>query len=212
MTVEADAQRQGETNIKGLLPIFAIVAVDNASAGLILPLLPFYARDFGATPLTIGFLFASFAICELFAGLILRNASDRFGRKRLLLVSQIGTCASFLLLAGAPNLVVVFAARILGGMSAGNVAIAIAYVSDRSEARTHRQAIGCVSAAMGLGAMVGPALGGALAPIRLAAPFSVAAAVSFASIVATCILLPKENRHSLGIWIGNNAFTETYSG
>lgn len=206
MTVEADAQRPAGTNRKVLLPILAIVAVDTASAGLILPLLPFYARDFGATPLTIGFLFASFAICELFAGPILGNASDRLGRKRLLLVSQIGTCASFLLLAAAPNLFVVFAARILGGLSAGNVAIAIAYVSDRSEARTRRQAIGFVSAAMGLGTMVGPALGGALAPIGLAVPFSVAAAVSLASIVATCTLLPPEDHAWFGVRLWSRVF------
>jgi MFS family permease len=193
MIEEADDQCQTGSNKKTLRPIFAIVVVDTASAGLILPLLPFYARDFGASPVTIGFLFASFAICEFFAGPILGNASDRLGRKRLLLISQIGTCASFLLLAAAPNLFVVFVARILGGLSAGNVAIAIAYVADRSEARTRRQAIGLVSAAMGVGTMVGPALGGALAPIGLAVPFVVAAAFSLASIVTTSTLLPQDN-------------------
>ncbi|WP_172717111.1 MFS transporter [Neorhizobium sp. T6_25] len=194
MTDEADVRRLAGKKLQSLLPIFAIVVVDTASAGLILPLLPFYAQEFGATPLTIGFLFASFAICEFLAGPILGNASDRFGRKRLLLFSQIGTCASFLLLAAAPDLFVVFLARILGGLSAGNVAIAIAYVADRTEAKTRRQAIGFVSAAMGLGTMVGPALGGALAPIGLAIPFLVAAGLSLASIVATSTLLPASDR------------------
>lgn len=194
MTDVVDKSRSEEARGNGILPIFAIVVVDTAGAGLILPLLPFYARDFGATPLTIGFLFASFAICEFLAGPILGNASDRLGRKRLLLVSQIGTCASFLLLAVAPNLFVVFVARILGGLSAGNIAIAIAFVADRSEAGARRQAIGLVSAAMGVGTMVGPALGGALASVGLAVPFSVAAAFSLASIVATFILLPADDR------------------
>ncbi|MBB4005527.1 MFS transporter [Aurantimonas endophytica] len=198
MTNEVGKSRPEAAHGKSLLPIFAVVVVDAASAGLILPLLPFYARDFGATPLTIGFLFASFAICELFAGPVLGNASDKLGRKRLLLVSQIGTCASFLLLAVAPNLLVVFVARILGGLSAGNIAIAIAYVADRSEARTRRQAIGFVSAAMGLGTMIGPALGGALATIGLAVPFAVAAAFSLASIVATFTLLPSDDRALFG--------------
>ncbi|WP_082760277.1 MFS transporter [Agrobacterium bohemicum] len=196
MTHEADVPRPAGKKLQSLFPIFAIVVVDTASAGLILPLLPFYAQDFGATPLTIGFLFASFAICEFLAGPILGNASDRSGRKRLLLISQIGTCASFLLLAVSPNLFVVFLARILGGLSAGNVAIAIAYVADRSEAKVRRQAIGFVSAAMGLGTMVGPALGGTLAPFGLAIPFLVAAGLSLASIVATSTLLPADDRAS----------------
>ena len=193
MTDEADVARPAGKKLQSLLPNFAIVVVDTASAGLSLPLLPFYAQDFGATPLTIGFLFASFAVCEFLAGPILGNASDRLGRKRLLLVSQIGTCASFLLLAAASDLFVVFLARILGGLSAGNVAIAIAYVADRTEANNRRRAIGFVSAAMGLGTMVGPALGGALAPIGLAIPFLVAAGLSLASILATSILLPSDD-------------------
>ncbi|MEI4483215.1 MULTISPECIES: MFS transporter [unclassified Phyllobacterium] len=206
MTDEIGKSRSQQRRGNALLPIFAIVVVDTAGAGLILPLLPFYARDFGATPLTIGFLFASFAICEFFAGPILGNASDRLGRKRLLLVSQIGTCASFLLLALAPNLFVVFAARILGGLSAGNIAIAIAFVADRSEAGTRRQAMGFVSGAMGLGTMVGPALGGALAPVGLAVPFYVAAAFSLASIVATFILLPADNRARFGTRLCSRVF------
>src|SRR5690606_5371100 len=113
MTDEVDVHPAGK-KLPSLLPIFAIVVVDTASAGLILPLLPFYAKVFGATPLTIGFLFASLANCEFLAGPILGNASDRLGRKRLLLISQIGTCASFLMLAVSPNLFVVFLARILG--------------------------------------------------------------------------------------------------
>ncbi|WP_029619929.1 MFS transporter [Pseudorhizobium marinum] len=206
MSGEVRKLRSEEANKNALLPIFAIVIIDTAGAGLILPLLPFYARDFGATPLTIGFLFASFAICECFAGPILGNASDRVGRKRLLLVSQTGTCASFLLLAVAPNLVVVFVARILGGLSAANVAIAIAYVADRSEARTRRQAVGFVSAAMGLGTMVGPALGGALAPIGLAMPFLVAAVFSLTSIIATSALLLKDDR----VWLATRSCSRVF--
>lgn len=205
MTNETDAQRPTETRTV-LLPIFAVVVVDTASAGLILPLLPFYAQEFGATPLMIGLLIASFAICELFAGPILGKASDRYGRKRLLLISQIGTCASFLILASAHSLPVVFVGRIVDGLSAGNVAIAIAYVSDRSEPGKRRQAIGVVSAAMGLGTMIGPALGGILASIGPAVPFWVAAAVSGASILLTCTLLPADDRTSSGARLWSRAF------
>lgn len=198
MTDDVDVHPAGK-KLLSMLPIFAIVVVDTASAGLILPLLPFYAQVFGATPLTIGFLFASFAICELLAGPILGSASDRLGRKRLLLISQIGTCASFLLLAVAPGLFIVFLARILGGLSAGNVVIAIAYVADKSEAKGRRQAIGFVSAAMGLGTMVGPALGGALAPFGLGVPFLLASGLSLVSIATTSAFLPADDRGSSGI-------------
>ncbi|ABL71125.1 MFS transporter [Paracoccus denitrificans] len=180
-----------------LPPILAVVAVESAGLGMILPLLPFYASEFGATPLTIGLLLASFSLCELLAAPILGKASDLFGRKRLLVASQIGTCASFLLLALAPNLAVVFAARILGGLSAGNISIATAYVSDRTAPHKRRQAIGFVSAAMGVGTMVGPALAGVLAPMGLAVPFGVAAVVSLASILATCLLLPAEGQQPI---------------
>ncbi len=205
MTDETDVH-PARKKVPSLLPIFAIVVVDTASAGLILPLLPFYAQVFGASPLIIGFLFASFAICEFIAGPILGNASDRLGRKRLLLVSQIGTCASFLLLAMATDLFFVFLARILAGLSAGNVAIAIAYVADKSEAKGRRQAIGLVSAAMGLGTMVGPALGGALAPIGLAVPFLLAAGLSLASIVTTSTFLPADDRSSFGVRSDSRVF------
>lgn len=205
MTDEVDVHPAGK-KLPSLLPIFAIVVVDTASAGLILPLLPFYAKVFGATPLTIGFLFASFAICEFLAGPILGNASDRLGRKRLLLISQIGTCASFLMLAVAPGLFIVFLARILGGLSAGNVAIAIAYVADKSEANGRRQAISFVSASMGLGTMVSPALGGALAPIGLAVPFLLAAGLSLASIVTTFTFLLEDDRGSSGTRYDSHVF------
>jgi MFS family permease len=99
----------------------------------------------------------------------------------------------------APGLFIVFLAHILGGLSAGNVAIAIAYVADKSEAKGRRQAIGFVSAAMGLGTMVGPALGGALAPIGLGVPFLLAAGLSLVSIATTSAFLPADNRGSSGI-------------
>lgn len=178
-------------------PILAVVAVESAGLGMILPLLPFYASEFGATPLTIGLLLATFSLCELLAAPIIGKASDRFGRKRLLVAGQIGTFASFLLLALAPNLVVVFVARILGGLSAGNISIATAYVSDRTAPETRRRAIGFVSAAMGAGTMAGPALASVLAPTGLAVPFAVAAVISLAGILTTCLLLPAEGKRPL---------------
>ena len=187
---------QGATGARQtLLPLFAVVAVDAIGAGILLPLLPLYARDFGASPVMIGLLLACFSLCQFVSAPILGIASDRLGRKRLLVVSQIGTCASFLLLGAAHSLLILFAARILDGLTSGNIAIAAAYASDNSDAGARREAIGVVSAAMGVGTMIGPALGGMLAPFGTSVPFIAAAGISLASIVASVTLLPPDRRH-----------------
>lgn len=177
-----------------LLPLFAVVAIDAAGAGILLPLLPLYARHFGASPVVIGLLLASFSLCQFLSAPVLGIASDRLGRKRLLVVSQVGTCLSFLLLASAHSLFVLLAARILDGLTSGNIAIAVAYASDESEAHLRRQAIGVVSAGMGVGTLVGPALGGALLSLGESLPFLVAAGISLASIAASIAFLPRDRQ------------------
>src|SRR5438270_10667416 len=87
-----------------LLPIFLIVAVDILGLTLILPLLPFYAENLGATPKVVGLLVSTYAACQLIAGPILGQISDRVGRKPVLLVSQVGTFIGFLILAKATAL------------------------------------------------------------------------------------------------------------
>src|SRR6185503_16606387 len=91
-------------NRKALLPIFLIVAIDVLGMTLIFPLLPFYAERYGATPLIVGMLVATYAGCQLIAGPILGKLSDRYGRRPLLLVSQVGTLIGFIILAFADSL------------------------------------------------------------------------------------------------------------
>src|SRR6185503_14527525 len=102
-----------------LLSIFLIVLVDVLGLTIILPLLPFYAESLGATPSTVGLLVSAYAFCQLIAGPPLGQLSDHVGRRPVLLVSQIGTFAGFLLLAYAQTLWLVFAARIIDGLTAG---------------------------------------------------------------------------------------------
>ncbi|MBR0755303.1 MFS transporter [Bradyrhizobium jicamae] len=109
-----------------LAPVFAIVAIDSMGMGVILPLLPFYAERFGATPLFIGMLFATFSLCQFGAG------SDRLGRKPILMASQFGTCVSFINLALANSLPLIFLARILDGLTSGNLSVASALAVDHS--------------------------------------------------------------------------------
>src|SRR5262245_46288871 len=107
-----------------LLPIFLTVFVDVLGLTLMLPLLPLSAAHFGATPLVATTLMATYSACQLVAGPILGWLSDRVGRKPVLLASQIGTLAGFLLIGGAKGLLMLFAGRIIDGLTAGNLGIA----------------------------------------------------------------------------------------
>src|ERR1700691_3001513 len=119
-----------------LLPIFLTVFVDVLGLTLMLPLLPFYAEHFGASPFVVTILGASYAGCQLVAGPFLGRLSDRIGRKPVLLVSQMGTVAALLVIRGASQmhgaigLAMLFAGRIIDGLTAGNLSIAQAYISD----------------------------------------------------------------------------------
>ena len=175
-------------------PIFAIVAIDATGFGVIFPLLPFYSEHFGATPLLVGVLLASYSLCQFIAAPWIGRLSDRVGRKPILIASQIGTLAGFILLASAHSLALVFLARIIDGLTAGNLSVAFACAVDGSTPATRKQAVGVVSAAIGIGFMVGPALAGLFAPFSIAAPVWVAAGLSAGSIVATTLLLPNQTK------------------
>jgi len=179
-----------------LLSIFLIVLVDVLGLTIILPLLPFYAESFGATPAVVGMLVSTYAICQLIAGPPLGHLSDRVGRRPVLLVSQIGTCVGFLILAFAQALWMVFLARIIDGLTAGNLTVAQAYISDVTEPENRAKSFGMIGIAFGLGFLVGPALSGYLAQFNNTYPILAAAALSFTSIMCTYFLLPSVRPHS----------------
>ena len=181
---------------KVLLPIFLIVAVDILGMTIVLPLLPFYAEHFGASPQVVGLLITTFALCQLIAGPILGRMSDRRGRKPLLIVSQIGTFLGFLVLGWAKTLGWIFFSRILDGITAGNLTLAQAYISDVTEPEDRAKSFGVIGIAFGLGFLIGPALSGYLAQFDYRWPAHAAAALSFTSIVCTWTLLPKAEPHA----------------
>jgi multidrug resistance protein len=178
-----------------LLSIFLIVLVDVMGLTIILPLLPFYAESLGASPSTVGLLVSAYALCQLIAGPPLGQLSDHVGRRPVLLVSQIGTLAGFLMLAFAHSLWLVFLARIIDGLTAGNLTVAQAYISDVTEPQNRAKAFGLIGVAFSLGFLVGPALAGLLAPYGNELPILAAAALSFMSIMATYFLLPSAPLH-----------------
>ena len=145
-----------------MLPIFLIVMVDVLGLTIILPLLPFYAERLGASPTVVGLLVSTYAACQLVAGPVLGQMSDRVGRRPLLLVSQMGTFIGFLMLAWAGSaglLWMVFLSRVVDGLTAGNLSLAQAYISDVTVPEERAKSFGVIGVAFGIGFTFGPILG-----------------------------------------------------
>ncbi len=159
---------------------------------IMIPLLPFYAVHFGASATVVGLLMSSYAFCQLIAGPVLGNWSDRMGRRKpLLIVSQLGTFAGFLILAFATSLPIVFLARIIDGLTAGNLSLAQAYIADVTEPKNRAKSFALIGIAFGIGFVVGPAISGFLAQYGYTYPIFAAAALSATSVICTATLLPK---------------------
>lgn len=171
------------------------MAVDVLGLTIMIPLLPFYAEHLGASPGTVGLLVATYAACQLVSGPLLGQISDYVGRRPLLLVSQVGTFIGFLVLAWAPTLWIVFLARIIDGVTAGNLSLAQAYISDITRPEERARSFGIIGIAFGMGFLIGPAISGFLARYDVHYPILAAAALSFTSIVATYTLLPSAPVH-----------------
>ena len=179
-----------------LLPIFLIVLVDILGLTIILPLLPFYAENLGASATVVGMLLSSYALCQLIAGPILGRMSDHMGRKPLLIVSQIGTLIGFLILAFAHSLWLVFLSRIIDGLTAGNLSLAQAYIADVSAEENRAKSFGVIGIAFGIGFLIGPGISGYLSQFGFAWPILAAAFLSASSVVCTATLLPKTEPHA----------------
>ena len=174
-----------------LLVIFLTIFVNLVGFGIIIPLLPFYAETFGASPFVIGLLFASFSLSQLLAAPILGELSDRYGRRPVLVFSLIGTVISFAMLAVAQSLMMLFAARVVDGLSGGNITTARAYIADITTEQDRARAFGILGAAFGLGFIVGPALGAAFSHISYTAPIWAAAAITLIATALAWLWLPE---------------------
>ncbi len=185
-----------------LLIIFLTIFVNLIGFGIIIPLLPFYAETFGASPIVIGLLFAVFSLCQLVAAPALGDLSDKYGRRPILIFSLLGTVASFMMLALAHSIVMLFLARIVDGLSGGNISTARAYVADVTEPKDRARAYGLIGAAFGLGFIMGPALSGMLASVSYTAPIWAAAALTFVAAAMAWFWLP-ETVHRAHAGAGN---------
>lgn len=177
-----------------LLPIFLIVLVDVLGFTIVIPLLGLYAERFGASPLTATLIVSCYAVSSLVSTPIIGKLSDTYGRKPLLMISQAGTCLGFIVLGTSTALWMVFLGRILDGITAGNLSLAQAYISDHTAPENRAKSFGIIGVAFGIGFMFGPALGGWLGQYGMHLPFIVAAGLSACSILATYTMLPKETK------------------
>jgi DHA1 family tetracycline resistance protein-like MFS transporter len=190
---------------RALLTIFLIVFVDLLGFGLIIPLLPFYARTFNASPVQVTLLFSTYSICQFIASPILGALSDRFGRRPVLFCSQIGSVVGYLLLGWtthwqhsnlALGLSLIYLSRVIDGLSGGNISTAQAYISDVTTQANRARGMGLLGAAFGMGFVLGPAVGlglsylfGPSVPAYTAGGFSAIAAVM------TFLYLPESRVH-----------------
>ena len=174
-----------------LVTILLIVFVQMVGAAMILPILPLYAqRSFGLSPEAIALLVTSFFAAQFIAGPFLGRASDRYGRVPILILSQIGTVISFLMLAFAPSAIVLFLARILDGITGGNIIVAQAYITDITPKEKRTEALGYVFALFGIGFIIGPALGGLLAAaFGPRVPYLIAAGAAAVVVILTWFTL-----------------------
>jgi DHA1 family tetracycline resistance protein-like MFS transporter len=171
--------------------IFLTVFIDLVGFGIVIPVLPLYAERFGATPLIIGCLVGIYSLMQWVCAPLLGKLSDRIGRRPVLLVSIIGTSLGFLVMGWAPSLAWLFVARIIDGITGGNISTAQAYIADITPPHERSKAMGLIGAAFGLGFVLGPALGGVLSHFSLTAPFLFAAALAACNAVALFFLLPE---------------------
>ena len=171
--------------------VFAVVLVEMMAFSVVLPLLPYLADELGASAFQIGLLLAAYPLAQFFGAPLLGSLSDRMGRKPVLLFSIIGTGASFVVLALARALPILFVSRLVDGITGGNINVVQAYISDVTDERERGKALGMIGAAFGIGFVIGPATGGLLSGISLTAPAWAGAALSALNLLLVSIFLPE---------------------
>ena len=157
-SARAGEEQAEKLDFKQIMPIFVIVLIDLLGLTIIIPLLPLYAASYGADAFVIGLLGAAYPVMQFIGAPFMGRLSDRYGRKPVLLVSQMGTVAGFLLMGFAGSIWMLFLARIIDGLSGANISTAQAAITDNTTDKTRTQGLGLIGAAFGLGFTVGPVL------------------------------------------------------
>lgn len=173
----------------GLQPLWVAVFSDILGFTILIPLLPFFVQSFGASPLEVGLLLSTNALFGAIFGPILGKLSDKYGRKPLILISQGGTFAGFMILAFSTNLPMLFISRIVDGVFGGNYPIAKAIIGDVVKPRDRSVQMTNVGIAHNIANLFGPGLGGILSRFGIIGPGLMAAGLSLFTIIFTFLRL-----------------------
>lgn len=174
--------------------IIGVVLLNSSGMSVIFPLLPFLLGKYlPASQIVVGMsaLASAFAICTFLAAPFFGALSDRFGRKKILIISLIGSTIGYILFGIGGSLWILFLGRIIDGLTAGNISTLFAYISDTTEPEERVKWFSYISAASGIGFMAGPALGGVLGAISISLPFYVTAALILLSTILIYLYLPE---------------------
>jgi DHA1 family multidrug resistance protein-like MFS transporter len=175
-----------------MIVLFLTMFIVMMGFGVIMPILPFYAENMGATATHLGFLFASYSVVQFIFAPIWGRMSDRYGRRPILLIGLTGFGVSFGLFGLATSLWMLFVARILGGvLSAATLPTVLAYVADTTDEKSRGGGMGVIGASTGLGVIFGPVIGGYLGAIDPSLPFFFAAALAFGISALAFLMLPE---------------------
>jgi DHA1 family tetracycline resistance protein-like MFS transporter len=178
-----------------LATILLVVFVDLIGFGMIIPILPLYAKSFQAEEWQIGLLLGCYSFMQFLASPVLGYISDRIGRKPVLLVSLIGSVIGYAVMANAHSLTMLFIARIIAGICGASVGTAAAYIADITPAENRSRRMGLIGAAFGVGFVLGPAIGGILSHFWTVAPFWFGAGLAFLNAIAVLLFLPEPEKH-----------------
>jgi MFS family permease len=178
---------------KRLWVLVFICVINSLGFGIIVPLMYVFGKKYGLNEQSLSWLTAAYSVAQLIATPVFGALSDKYGRKPLLAISLIGTCISFIMFAEARGIIMLFAARILDGLTGGNISVAQAIVSDTSTPKDRAKKFGILSSAFAFGFVIGPAVGGLLSKFGLQVPFFFAAGISFLGVLATIFFLKESN-------------------
>jgi MFS family permease len=171
--------------------VFLTVFLDLLGAGILIPILPYLVRQFRTDAFTVGLLSVSFSAAQFFAAPVLGVLSDRFGRRPVLLFSILGSAVGYFLFGWAGTLWLMYFARIVDGVTGGNISTAMAAIADISDPKDRAKNFGLIGMAFGLGFIIGPALGGLLSKVSLQAPAYGAACISLVTAAFGYFALPE---------------------
>lgn len=180
---------------KNLAIIALILLVNALGYGIIIPLLYPYGKQFGLTDFQQGLLFALFSVCQFASTPFIGRMSDKYGRRPLLIGSVAGTALSFFLMAFAPSAIFLALARALDGITAGNVPVAQAVISDTTDEKERAGAFGIIFGSFSAGFIFGPAISGFTYQIWQPLPFVIAGIISVVAVIMTYLFLPETNKH-----------------